>query len=192
MIYRIIFTCCLFIFHDEGIAAECKTVQECQSGSCRYVTICGSSNQISDPQLIKKLEDIERDRQQITEERRRLDAEKRQREQARVNQRINLQVSYTDPNLDGSFYINIQTNTDTASLRINGSEEGGRADGQYSIKRIARAGQASTFKIDVIDVLGMLTLRLLSFLGKQLIPSLVQQLFLPRLSKANLSEIRLP
>jgi hypothetical protein len=151
---KIFFLFFLIIFFEKSTAAECKAVQECQSGTCRYVTNCGSGNQVGDPQLIKKLEDIERDRQQITEDRRRLDAEKRQREQARVNQRINLQVYNSEPNPDGSFYINIQTNTDTASLKINGSEEGGRADGQYSIKRIARAGQASTFKIDVIDVFG--------------------------------------
>ena len=52
-------TLIFFLLLEEGIAAECKAVQECQSGTCRYVTVCGSSNQISDPQLIKKLEDIE-------------------------------------------------------------------------------------------------------------------------------------
>ncbi len=98
--------------------------------------------------------DIDRERQQLAEERRRLEEEKRQREQAKSSQRINLQVTHTQPNTDGSFFIEIKTNADTASLQIDGKEEGGKADGNYIIKRIARAGQASSFKIIATDVYG--------------------------------------
>ena len=98
--------------------------------------------------------DIDRERQQLAEERRRLEEEKRQREQAKSSQRINLQVTHTQPNTDGSFFIEIKTNADTASLQIDGKEEGGKADGTYIIKRIARAGQASSFKIIATDVYG--------------------------------------
>lgn len=98
--------------------------------------------------------DINRERQQLAEERRRLEEEKRQREQAKSSQKINLQVTHTQPNTDGSFFIEIKTNADTASLQIDGKEEGGKADGNYVIKRIARAGQASSFKIIATDVYG--------------------------------------
>jgi hypothetical protein len=86
--------------------------------------------------------------------RRLLENEKIQREQQRQNQRVNLQVTHTQPAADGSFTINVQTNTDTASLLVNGSEEGGRLDGSYSIKRIARAGQDTKFEIKVKDIYG--------------------------------------
>jgi hypothetical protein len=37
---------------------------------------------------------------------------------------------------------------------INGKEEGGKSDGNYTLKRIARAGQSSSFKIIATDVYG--------------------------------------
>ncbi len=84
---------------------------------------------------------IEKERKLLAEERRKFEEEKRNREQARNNQRINLQVSNTQANAEGDFVINIQTGADTASLKINGEEYGGRVDGNYSIKKVARAGQ---------------------------------------------------
>ncbi len=98
--------------------------------------------------------DIERERQQLAEERRRLEEEKRQREQARNSQRINLQVSNTTPTADGSYTITIQTNSDTASLKLNGEELGGRADGVYVLNRVARAGQDTQLDIVARDVFG--------------------------------------
>ena len=99
-------------------------------------------------------DEIDRERQQLAEERRRLDEDKRQREQARATQRLSLQVSHTQPDPEGGFSITIQTNADTASLKIDGIEEGGRADGVYQIKRVARAAQTSNFKIVATDVFG--------------------------------------
>ncbi len=98
--------------------------------------------------------DIDRERQQLAEERRRLEDEKRQRQQAGSSQRINLQVNHTQPNSDGLFFIDIKTNADTASLVIDGKEEGGKSDGNYTLKRIARAGQSSSIKIIATDVYG--------------------------------------
>jgi hypothetical protein len=98
--------------------------------------------------------DIDRERQQLAEERRRLEEDKRQREQAKSSQRINLQVTHTQPTSDGSFFIEVKTNADTSSLQIDGKEEGGKADGNYIIKRVARAGSASSFKIMATDVYG--------------------------------------
>jgi hypothetical protein len=98
--------------------------------------------------------DIDRERQQLVEERRRLEDEKRQRQQASSNQRINLQVTNSQPNSDGLFFIDIKTNADTASLLIDGKEEGGKSDGNYTLKRIARAGQSSSFKIVATDIYG--------------------------------------
>jgi hypothetical protein len=98
--------------------------------------------------------DIDRERQQLADERKRLEEDKRQRSKAKNSQKINLQVTHTQPNTDGSFVIEVKTNADTASLQIDGKEEGGKADGNYSIKRFARAGSASSFKIIATDVYG--------------------------------------
>jgi hypothetical protein len=76
------------------------------------------------------------------------------RAQQRRTQRLNLTVFNTLPASDGSFTINVQTNADTASLKINGNEEGGSQDGRYAIKLIARAGQPTTFNITATDVYG--------------------------------------
>ncbi len=98
--------------------------------------------------------DIDRERQQLAEERRRLEEDKRQREQQRRTDRVNLQVTHTQPAADGSLNINIQTNADTASLKINGEEQGGRANGDYLVKKVARAGQETKFTIVATDING--------------------------------------
>ncbi len=97
---------------------------------------------------------IDRERQQLADERRRLEEDKRQRAKAKNSQKINLQVTHTQPNADGSFLIEVKTNADTSSLQVDGKEEGGKADGNYIIKRVARAGSASSFKIIATDVYG--------------------------------------
>jgi hypothetical protein len=71
-----------------------------------------------------------------------------------AREKISLTISNTEPEKDGSFTISIQTNTDTASLQINGEELGGRADGSYTIKRIARAGQDTKLDIVATDTNG--------------------------------------
>ncbi len=96
--------------------------------------------------------DRERQRQQLAEERRRLEEEKRQREQEKANSQLNLQVSATKPTANGAYTISIQTNADTASLKINGEELGGRADGVYVLNRVARAGQDTKLDIVATDI----------------------------------------
>ncbi len=78
----------------------------------------------------------------------------KKREQARTSQPIKLQVSNTTPASDGSYTIRIQTNADTASLKLNGEEQGGRPDGVYVINRLARAGQETKLDIVARDVYG--------------------------------------
>ncbi len=76
------------------------------------------------------------------------------RELKRQNQRINLQITHTQPTSDGSVTINIQTKADTASLLINGEEQGGNPSGDYVIKKVARAGQDTKFTITATDING--------------------------------------
>ena len=90
----------------------------------------------------------------IEPERKKLEIEKRSRAQATSNQRMNLQISNTQPDANGVLNISIKTNADTASLKINDEEQGGRADGNYTIKKVARAGQETKFTIVAVDVNG--------------------------------------
>jgi hypothetical protein len=53
---------------------------------------------------------------------------------------LNLTVSASSPDTNGVVTLNITTNSDTASLRVNGDEVGGRADGRYSVQRFAQIG----------------------------------------------------
>lgn len=76
------------------------------------------------------------------------------REQAKLYKSINLQITNSIPDINGTFNIEIKTNTDTASLKINGEEQGGRADGDYKVKKVARAGQETKFTIIAIDING--------------------------------------
>ncbi len=68
--------------------------------------------------------------------------------------KVNVSLSNTLPNIDGVFVFDIETNADTASLKINGEEQGGRADGKYSVKKVARAGGDTQFTIEAIDING--------------------------------------
>ena len=98
--------------------------------------------------------DFEVERQRLAGERRKLDEDKRQSELARQSKRISINVSATQPDSSGVVTINIQTNTDTSSLKINGEELGGKADGIYSVKKVARVGQDTKFTIAGVDVNG--------------------------------------
>jgi murein DD-endopeptidase MepM/ murein hydrolase activator NlpD len=96
----------------------------------------------------------ERRPQKLADEGFGFEKDKQGRQQQRQVRRVNLQVTQTQPSADGSVSLNVQTNADTASLKINGEEQGGRADGSYLINRVARVGQDTQFMITAIDVYG--------------------------------------
>lgn len=95
---------------------------------------------------------LEEDRVPIPQEE--LVATKLQREQAKLASRISIQATATNPDVNGDFTINIQTNADTASLKIDGDELGGKQEGNYVIKRVARVGEQNSYKITARDVFG--------------------------------------
>ncbi len=94
------------------------------------------------------------EKQLLVEGRDKFEKEKRKKEQTRHVENINLKITNTQPDETGVFFIYIQANNDIASLKIDGKEEGGREDGNYTIKRVARAGQTSLYKIVATDVYG--------------------------------------
>ena len=66
---------------------------------------------------------------------------------------LSLSLSTSQPNAEGVVTINITTNSDTASLKINGDEVGGRADGRYSVNRFAQIG-SNSFDVIATDRYG--------------------------------------
>jgi hypothetical protein len=102
----------------------------------------------------KDITSINAEPNESTEGRGSPEGDKKPRELAKVNRRVNLQVIATPPTSDGEYVIFIQTNADTASLKINGEELGGKADGHYTINRVARAGQDTTLDVTAKDVFG--------------------------------------
>ena len=90
----------------------------------------------------------------VAEERRKLEAQKAQIEQEKKASRIAIKGSASQPDANGDFTITIQTGADTASLKIDGEEVGGKRDGNYVIKRVARVGEQNSYLITARDVFG--------------------------------------
>lgn len=79
---------------------------------------------------------------------------KRNNDMASSRKNINLQLTNTQPNNSGEFVINIQANTELASLTIDGNELGGSKDGKYIVKRVALVGKITEISIIAKDVYG--------------------------------------
>jgi hypothetical protein len=110
--------------------------------------------------------EIERERQKLAEERRRLEEEKIRIEQAKQASKLTLIATATQPDLNGVVTISIQTNADTSSMKINGDELGGKTDGRYVIKRVARVSQETKFILEATDIYGNVESKTLSVFRK--------------------------
>jgi hypothetical protein len=66
---------------------------------------------------------------------------------------LSISAAASRPDANGVVTLTITTNSDTASLKVNGDEAGGRADGRYTLKRFARVGDNS-FEVVAIDRFG--------------------------------------
>ncbi len=113
--------------------------------------------QISESQRLdneRKAAQLEQERVRLAQERERLDADKLQREKAKQTASIAVQASASPPDAFGEVTLTIRTNADTSSLKLNGDELGGRADGVYTAKRVARAGQETKFTVVARDLYG--------------------------------------
>ena len=67
---------------------------------------------------------------------------------------LDLKVTVSKPKENGEVTLSINTNADTASLKVNGKEEGGKSNGKYSVKKYARAGLETSFEINAMDTSG--------------------------------------
>lgn len=96
-------------------------------------------------------EKIEQEKRALAEERQKLNEEKVRREAAKQSKKIQLRVAKTEPDENGEFVLSIETGADTSSLKINDEELGGRSDGKYTVRKIARVGQETVLKIVAKD-----------------------------------------
>ncbi len=115
------------------------------------------SNPMADAQRLendRRTAQLEEDRQRLADERKKLDADRAQRELAKQTARLSIQATATLPDANGGVTISIQTNADTSSLKINGEEQGGKQDGNYVLKRVARVGQETKFTLTAKDIYG--------------------------------------
>ncbi len=94
---------------------------------------------------------LDADRQALEVERQRLTEERNRREQAKQSSKLSLQTTTTTPDANGAVIISVRTNADTSSLKVNGEEQGGRPDGNYIIKKVARVGQDTNYVITAVD-----------------------------------------
>ena len=144
---------------ESGIYKDDKLVtsQYIDPNSFTRIARNNSAPAVSDSQrqaIEQRERQVELEAQRVAEERRRLEEDKRQRELAKQSSRLSITAIATQPDSSGLVTINIQTNTDTSSLKINGEELGGKADGSYSVNKVARVGQETKFTITGVDVNG--------------------------------------
>jgi hypothetical protein len=110
--------------------------------------------QLNDIALNDERRRLDADRQALEVERQRLTEERNRREQSKQSSKLSLQTTTTNPDANGVVIINVRTNADTSSLKVNGEEQGGKSDGNYTIKRVARVGQDTQFTITAVDIIG--------------------------------------
>ena len=104
---------------------------------------------------------LDNDRKKLAEERnalandrQQLEQERRRQEVAKASSPLSLHATATQPDANGDFVITVQTSVDTASLKIDGEEQGGNRDGTYVIHRVARVGEQNVYTISARDVYG--------------------------------------
>jgi hypothetical protein len=108
-------------------------------------------NQQTDVAVNEERRKLDADRQALEEDRQRLTEERNRREQSKQSSKLSLQTTTTNPDANGVVIISVRTNADTSSLKVNGEEQGGRPDGNYVIKKVARVGQDTNYVITAID-----------------------------------------
>ena len=125
--------------------------RELLESACSYAEMLGPSTYANC--LNKKISEYENSYTKASGDRKSSSASTNPEKQNSEN-KIDLRVLHTQPNYDGEFQIDVSTGVDTASVKIDGEEQGGRSDGRYMIKKIARSGQETSFTIIVKDTNG--------------------------------------
>jgi hypothetical protein len=75
------------------------------------------------------------------------------RQAAPPSSTLSLAATASQPDANGVVTLAITTNSDTASLMVDGDELGGRADGRYNVRRFAQVGE-NNFEVVATDRFG--------------------------------------
>jgi hypothetical protein len=142
-----------FSFKDLNARAASLSSATPSTGYVAAVDLPATATRTEPSQTLVQTQ-LDEERRKLAQERSKLEAEKAQREETKLASRISIQATATNPDANGDFTINIQTNADTASLKIDGDELGGKRDGNYVIKRVARVADQNTYSITARDVFG--------------------------------------
>ncbi len=107
-----------------------------------------------DNSIFEERKKIEIEKQRLSDERKLLDQERKRRENSIKISKLELQVTTSDPDLDGYITVLINTGTNTSSLKLNGEEQGASEQGQYKIKRLTKTEEDINFSIIASDSYG--------------------------------------
>lgn len=156
---------------DVSSTMACNTDSDCSTGfacrskvgggtECRNSTMSNTNEKVlseispTEEALKAERRRLEADRKALQREREQYGVKHQYREQERQLSKLAMQVQATEPDTNGVVIITVNTNADTSSLKVNGEEQGGKIDGKYSIKKIARVGQNTQFSIVAMDING--------------------------------------
>ena len=108
-------------------------------------------NQQTDNANNEERRKLDADRQALERDRQRLTEERNLREQEKKSSKLLLKTIITNPDANGVVIISVRTNAEISSLKINGEEQGGRPDGNYTIKKVARISKDTDYVITAVD-----------------------------------------
>ena len=143
-----------YYFGDKNLCPEHAIVDSSIGGDIAALDVSVSGSTVQNSQQKAILSQLEDERKKLAEERSKIEAAKVSIQQAKAASRLSIKGSATQPDANGDFIITIQTGADTASLKIDGDELGGKRDGNYVIQRVARVGEDNSYKITARDVFG--------------------------------------
>ena len=84
---------------------------------------------------------------------------------------IKIEASVSPVELDGTVFITVSSSSELSSLKVNGIEESVLVDGKYQIKRLAKVGQETVYKLDATDVFGNTATKFVSIPKRMASPS---------------------
>ena len=135
-----------------ALANECRAITDCSGGSCVARTVCSDQPRVS-PRLQEERRQLENERRKLQRDRRALE-DLQSKRQAEKTLSLNVSVTISPVQADGSVFLKVNTNKDVSSIQIDGYEQGGRDKGSYSFRRVPKVGTKTIYKVVVTDAFG--------------------------------------
>ena len=113
-----------------------------------------TSSQHAEVALNNDRKKLAEERNALAKDRQQLEQERRRQEVAKASSSLSLHATATSPDQNGVVQIMVRANAETSSLTVNGEEAGGKSDGNYTLTRVAKVGQDTTYTIVATDMYG--------------------------------------